>query len=113
MHFGLQWHGVDPTAVVKLSVLFQIQKIQKELTKNLQKDYKLPKNLKVQMKIVTYLSRSDILGGHQLTDLQYILPFDLKVNRIEAKQTDLHIKYKSSIDCRCPASFLTTITLVP
>ena len=79
MHFGLQWHGVDPTAVVRLSVLFQIQKIHKELTKNLQKDYKLPKNLKVQMKIVTYLSRSDILGGHQLTDLQYILPFDLKV----------------------------------
>ena len=79
MHFGLQWHGVDPTAVVRLSVLFQIQKIHKELTKNLQKDYKLPKNLKVQMKIVTYLSRSDILGGHKLTDLQYILPFDLKV----------------------------------
>ena len=21
MHFGLQWHGVDPTAVVKLLVL--------------------------------------------------------------------------------------------
>ena len=79
MHFGLQWHGVDPTAVVRLSVLFQIQKIHKELTKNLQKDYKLPKNLKVQMKIVSYLSRSDILGGHKLTDLQYILPFDLKV----------------------------------
>ena len=79
MHFGLQWHGVDHTAVVRLSVLFQIQNIQKELTKKLQKDYNLPKNLKVQMKIVTYLSRSDILGGHQLTDLQYILPFDLKV----------------------------------